>query len=100
MTLKLIIRPPAQDDIDALTIFFGGAGNRFLDDLNHVLDRLTTFPHFGPLHRITNPELAGLRSRPLHRFPVTVYYIPTATIIDVIRVLHQSRDRDQLLSNT
>ncbi len=104
MSLDLIILPPAQVDIDAITAYLDddqrNAGDRFLDDLSHVLDRITTFPQAGPLHPVTHPELSGLRRIVLRSFPVSVFYRVRPAAIEIIRVLHQARDLKRLLETT
>jgi plasmid stabilization system protein ParE len=40
-----------------------------------------------------------LRRLPLKRFPLSVFYRPTRTAIEIIRVLHHARDIPPLLED-
>jgi plasmid stabilization system protein ParE len=100
--LTLVIRPRAQADIDAQTARLDettpNVGARFLTELSYVFDRLTSFPGLGqPCRTKNHPDL---RRAVLPTFPVSVFYRPTATTIEIVRVLHQARDRSRLLEET
>jgi toxin ParE1/3/4 len=103
VTVNLIIRPQAQADVDGLVAYLDdqdpGAGTRFLDDLRNIFDRLVTFPHYGPLWPTRNPTLAGLRRAISSTFPISVFYLPTKTAVEVVRVLRHSRDIPPLLND-
>ena len=103
MTRDLVVHPRAEADVDELAAYLDDqdpdAGARFLDELEHVFDRLTTFPHFGRPWATDNPQLAGLRRAILTTFHVSVFYRQTPTAISIVRVLHQARDIPSLLED-
>ena len=101
---KLVRRPAARRDLAEAVAYLvteGGSplSHRFLDELEATFKRLCSFPHLGTPWPTTNPELTGLRRRPLPRFPYSVFYLPTRTAIEIVRVLHNSRDLPPLLEN-
>jgi len=101
---KLVRRPVARRDLAEAVVYFkeeGGSSlsHRFLDELEATFSRLCSFPYIGVPWPTTNPELAGLRRRPLPHFPYSVFYLPTETTIEVVRVLHNSRDLPPFLEN-
>ena len=73
--------------------------NRFLDDFDHIIERLQRSPELGPSWPTSNPELHGLRRVIFRNFPYSVFYRPTDTILEIVRVLHHSRDIPALLEN-
>lgn len=94
MILDLIVHTEARDDIREQTAYLDDrtpdAGARFLAALEHVFNRLVTFPGLGsPFATQTWPNL---RRVPLPTFPLSVFYEPSPTAIDVYRVLHHARD--------
>ena len=99
MSLDLLVQPQAQLDIDEHAAYLDDrtpdAGDRFLAELQHVFDRLVTFPGFGqPFPTRRYPDL---RRVVLPSFPVSVFYRAAANAIIVGRVLHHSRDLPPLL---
>ena len=104
MPRALVIRPQAQADVDEHAAYYQAnenllAATRFLEDTRHVFERLIRFPHIGTPWPTTNPELDGLRRRALPHFPYSVFYLPTSTTIEVVRVLHHRQDFPPLLEN-
>ena len=63
-----------------------GLGDKFLLALDEVFDRIAATPEIVP------PEYRSVRRLNLHRFPYVVYYRLVVDFIDVIAVLHGSRD--------
>ena len=102
MTLDLIVHTQARDDIRDQTAYLDDhdpeAGTRFLGELHHVFDRLVTFPGFG--HPFPTPSWPHLRRVVLPTFPLSVFYEPSATAIDVYHVLHHSQDVLTILDRT
>lgn len=64
--------------------------DRWVDRLDEALQRLATQPLMG---RARDELSAGLRSFPFGRY--VVFYLPEPDGIDVVRVLHGSRDVDR-----
>ena len=101
MTLDLIIKPQAQQDVTEHAAYLDDnapdAGDRFLGELEHVFDRLTTFPAFGQLWPSPNRAHRDIRRAVLPSLPFSVFYRPTKRTIEVIRVLHHAQDVPPLL---
>src|SRR5713226_8246174 len=63
------------------------------------MERLLAMSGMGSLYESDEPELAGVRFFPVTRFRnYLVFYRPTTTGIEVLRVLHGARDIESLLS--
>ena len=104
MPKALVIRPQAQADVDAEAAYYQASdtpltATRFLEDLRHVFERLLHFPQLGRPWPTTNRELLGLRRWPLPHFPYAVFYLSTDTALEIVRVLHNSRDLPALLED-
>ncbi len=87
---------PAQLDILDLAEYAGEYSDRARDVLTDTLfdqfERLAEFPHLG---RDRSEFAAGLRSLPVNRLRVTIYYFATPEDPDrvlIARVLRQERD--------
>jgi plasmid stabilization system protein ParE len=65
---------------------------RFLADLGTAFEQLDRFPGFGRAWLTRSPELKGLRRVRLLNFPLSIFYRPTPEAIEIVRVLHHSRD--------
>ena len=92
---ELIISPKAETDL--LEIWFYIAqdspvnADRFLDKLEEKALKLCEFSEIG----LDRPELAeGLKSFPVDSY--WLYYRPTSAGIELVRVLHGSRDINTL----
>ena len=90
MSREIIVKPPAQHDIDEAFIWYEKAldnlGFEFLLSLEAVIEAIKR-----------NPEHAGfaykhIRSIALMRFPFSVYYIVETEVIIVLAVFHHSRN--------
>jgi len=100
----LIILPRAEADVDAHALYYQthdspAVASRFLDDLRHAFERVLGFPNVGKLWPTTSRELQGLRRWPLPHFPYSIFYLPSETTIEIVRVLHNSRDLPPLLED-
>lgn len=105
MTLQLIIKPHAEDDVDDHAAYLDdqeqGLGARFLAEAHHVFDRLVEFPHLGQLWDTTQPEhLGGVRRVVLPSFQISFFYRPSESAVDVLRVLHHARNVPRLLAES
>ena len=101
---KLVRRPAARRDLANAVSYLrveGGSilSHRFLDEVEATFTRLCSFPHLGTPWPTTKPELAGLQRRPLPHFLYSVFYLPTTTTIEIVRLLHHRRDFPPLLEN-
>jgi toxin ParE1/3/4 len=89
----LIVRfaRPAVADVEAARDYYEAIRDdlavEFRDELEVVLERLTTFPLSGrPV-----AEIRGVRRARLRRFPFSIFYSVTSEAIEVVRVLHGAR---------
>src|SRR5436309_1914202 len=90
MSLPVIIRPAADADIQAAHAYLEqvrtGLGDRFVARVREVLERIEAMP-----------ELYGrvwqdVRAARLRKFRHLVYYVVFADRVEVLAVLHGSRD--------
>jgi plasmid stabilization system protein ParE len=90
MSLPVILRPEADADIqtihDELEQVQTGLGDRFVARVREVLERIESMP-----------ELYGLvwqdvRAARLRKFRYLVYYVVFADRVEVLAVMHGSRD--------
>ena len=101
---KLVRRPAARHDLADAVLYLrreGGAAvsHRFLDETEAPFTRLCSFPNLGTSWPTTCRELIGLRGRIIPHFPYSIFYLPTEKTIEIIRVLHNSRDIPTLLED-
>lgn len=100
---RLIFRSRADSDIDHQLEYFAiEAGlvtaRRFLQALRKTCGALQESPELGRIRRVQDQRLEGIRFWPVAGFRRhLIFYIPTDTAIDVVRVLHGARDIERLL---
>ena len=92
---RVLRRPRAAEDIAAVWDFIADdnpdAADQWVDQLDTQLRLLATQPLLG----CARDELApGIRSFPFGRY--LVFYLPISDGIDVVRVLHGTRDVDKV----
>lgn len=92
---RLLKRPEAESDLDEIWWYIAQDSphnaDRFLDRIQERCLGLTDFPQMGT----RRDELkAGLRSQPVGNY--LIFYFPLEDGIDIIRVLHGSRDVDAI----
>lgn len=104
MTHPLIadIRPLAGQDVDGIARYLAEhnpkTAIRFLDEFDAVIDRLLQFPELAQMWRTNRPDqLAAVRRFVMRGFRVSIFYRPTKTTLEVLRVLHHSQDAASLL---
>jgi plasmid stabilization system protein ParE len=90
MTRTVRVRPEAERDIESAYAWYEeqrpGLGREFLDELELVYERITTFPlMYADVYR-------GLRRAISKRFPVCLIYVATASEIRILAVAHFARD--------
>jgi len=88
---SLIISPEAEQDLLDIWLYIAEDSpvnaDRFLDRLDERTQKLSEFTEMG----IDRPELApDLKSFPVDRY--VLYYRANANGIELVRVLHSSRD--------
>jgi toxin ParE1/3/4 len=90
MSLPVILRPEAQADIcDTHAEFESirpGLGDRFASRVQEVLERIEFMPE---LYGVVWQDVRAAR---LRRFRHVVYYVVFATRVEVLAVMHGSRD--------
>ena len=92
MSLRLVIDPPAQEDLLAAASWYEnaspGLGSAFLDETDRILARLIEAPlQFPIVHRDVRRGLT-------RRFPYGVYFTTHANTARVLAVLHLRRHPD------
>lgn len=102
-SLEFRIRPAARRDLEAYTDYLTAeAGNdvaqRFIDNGQMSFAALAATPGLGPPVPSRDVRLTGLRKWRIDGFPkLLVFYIPTSSNIQIVRVLHAAQDWTTLL---
>jgi toxin ParE1/3/4 len=89
MSLELLIRPEAREDLSAAFAYYescmAGLGDQFLDSIKATLDVVVNQPEL-------YPKVFGVVHRALiHRFPFGVFYLVTESQLVVAACLHVRR---------
>lgn len=72
---------------------------RFIDAVFDAFETLSQNPEIGAARRFDSPALSGLRMWPVPRFEHwLIFYIPTDTAVQIVRVLHGARDLPTILN--
>ncbi len=86
MSIKITIRPRAQDDLEEITNWYeqrqAGLGRGFLDAVSETLEFVTRFPRARPLVR------GEIRRANLSGFPYAIFYLLREERIWVFTVQH------------
>lgn len=90
MRVPLILRPEAQVDLFRARDWYEnqqpGLGRAFVDAVDETLEQISATPEGYVV------ILKGVRRRKLRRFPYLVYYRLLNDRVEIIGVLHGSRD--------
>jgi toxin ParE1/3/4 len=90
MTLAVLFRPEAGSDLIETRDWYErqqlGLGEAFADSVDETVDRIEAMP------RMYAVVFRDVRRVKLRRFPYVVYYRVASELIEVIAVLHGSRD--------
>jgi plasmid stabilization system protein ParE len=90
MSLPVIVRPAAELDIresrDAYEAARSGFGAKFVDRVQEVLERIEEMPE---LYGVVWQDVRAARRR---RFRHVVYYVVFKDRVEVLAVMHGSRD--------
>jgi toxin ParE1/3/4 len=97
MTPQFDVNPQADRDLDEHYLFIRKdspqAAVRLLRAADATFRQLARMPQLGAVYPIERPDLAGLRVWQVKGFPNhLIFYRPIHDGIEVIRVLHGSRD--------
>lgn len=104
MESKIGIRPQARMDVVELATHIGQdnvtAANRFLDACDSTFELLAESPQMGGTYPTKNDRLAGLRVFRIRTFPSHLtFYLQRQNGIEIVRVVHGSRDLDAALQD-
>lgn len=103
MSVRYVIRPRADEDLEEQAYYYAmrgspETGHRFLVAAHETFLLLTTQPAMGWLARLQDPRLKTLRVFPVNGFKRTIILYRTAPdYIDILRVVHGSRNLQALL---
>ena len=90
MSLPVVLRPLAYADVQQiqteLEIRTTGLGDTFLDRLQEFLTRIESMPQMYP------EVWRSIRAGRLHTFQYVVYYVIESDRVEILAVLHGSRD--------
>ena len=97
MTRKLVIRPQAVIDLDEQALYIARdsieVGLRLYLAAHGAYARLLDMPELGSRRELAIPELNGLRMWPIPAFSNhLIFYRPSDAGVEIVRVLHASRD--------
>jgi plasmid stabilization system protein ParE len=98
MSLPVILRPPADADIQAthddLEQVRAGLGARFVAQVRKTLERIEAMPEmYGAVWQ-------DVRAARLRKFRHVVYYVVFADRVEVLAVMHGARDASAWQSRT
>jgi toxin ParE1/3/4 len=101
MNMPIIKLPQAQRDLQQLARYLGEqsptTGFRFYDPAEKAFQSLARMPEMGSLWGSANPQFVDMRVWPIRRFEnFLIFYRPLNQGIEVIRVLHASRDIESI----
>lgn len=93
---RLLKKPEAENDLDEIWWHIAQDNphnaDKFLDRIEERCWALADFPKMG----ISRDELkAGLRSQPVGNY--LIFYFPLEDGVDIVRIIHGSRDIENLL---
>lgn len=97
----LRLRPLADADLDGAVDYLArenpAAAAAFIDAVEEACTLLRNQPRIGSPRFGHVLPVEGLRAWPLTRFSYLVFYFDRPDYVDVIRILHTSRDLPKLL---
>jgi toxin ParE1/3/4 len=102
--LPVVVRPGARNDqLDIAEYYDREAGetlgNRFIQQCDAGLERLSRFPESGTLVRYKHPKLEGCRFILVPEFDnILIFYKALRDHIEIIRILHGARDLEEVLN--
>jgi len=90
-------RSKATNDVDDAVSYYvaeaeAGVATRFVDELERTIRQLELHPGLGSLRFAFELELPGVRSFRVDGFPHLIFSLVRRDRLDVLRVLHTSRD--------
>lgn len=104
MTVRYVVRPQADRDIDEIADYLAeevglATALQFLTELFETCRLLADHRQMGWACKVRHPELVNVRTFPVSsRFEKhLIFYQPYAERIEILRVLHGSQDLECLL---
>ena len=103
MTARYVIRPKADQDLTDQAYYLATqasprVGHNFLLAAHETFSLLATQPNMGWHSRLKNPALASLRVFRVSGFErLLVLYRPRLDGVEILRVVHASRDLEAFL---
>ena len=93
---RVIPRPQAERDLDTALSHYAKenptVARDFLGEVNGAYDRIHEMPGLGSPHFSCAVKIDNLRAYSLYDFPYIIFYFERENYIDVVRILHSSRD--------
>ena len=104
MSGKIFTRPAADEDLIHSYVSMADTdperADRFLDAARDAFTTLARMPQMGSPRQFASPELAGVRMWRVPGFErYLIFYRPVEGGIEVLRVLHSSRDVATILED-
>jgi toxin ParE1/3/4 len=103
MKRRVIIRDVAEAEIDQIARYLVQQGSlsiglRFYDAVDNSCRLLAPMPRLGKQRIAIDPSLAGLRSWSVKGFrKYLIFYLPLKDGIEVLHVMHGSRDLPRVI---
>jgi len=103
VSARYVVRPKADEDLDNQALYLAeqanaDVGHRFLIAAHETFSLLATQPDMGWHPRLEHPTLTSLRVFRISGFDrMLVLYRPMTDGVEIIRVIHGSRDIERLL---
>jgi len=100
---RYVVRPKADRDLDDQAYYYATAaspelGHRFLVAAHDTFALLATQPNMGWQPRLIHADLKLLRAFRVKGFErILVLYLPLVDGVEILRVVHGSRDLEALL---
>ncbi len=91
------LRAKAVDDVEGAVDYYVAEADRqvagrFVDGLEQAIRTLERHPEVGSLRFAFELGVPGLRTFGIESFPYTIFYVVRSDHLDVVRLLHSSRD--------
>lgn len=102
--MSIAVRPQAQQELVDLLAGIRAANPRAADDvqdqIQRTLELLEANPLSGVRFRTRNPNLSGLRTTTVRRYPqFVILYLPTADGIEVLHVVRGRRNLNRIVAH-
>ena len=86
----------AQQDVENAVLHYAeqslNASLFFIEEYKTAITAIERVPGVGSLRFANELDIPNLRAYSLHSFPYLIFYIEHGDFVDVVRVLHSSRD--------